>query len=79
MSRIERARALAKSCEEQGLTPLDLLSWGFLLVLSERAGDLDWTHQVRGAIEDAIHRKAEDLDAEKATDFHRTIVGERRW
>ncbi len=76
--RLATARRIAGELEREGLTPFDLCSWTTLLYLTDRCGDLDVTHGVREATEDAVHRKAADLDALHASDFHRAIVGDRR-
>ncbi len=73
-------RELAAWLEAEKLTPLDLLSWTALLWLEasthEFSFDLDLHAEMRRQIIEALRRKAEMLDEENATDFHRDMIKE---
>lgn len=75
-ARLSAIRQITAEIQKVGLTPFDLCSWTGLLILTGRASDLDWTAEVHAQLEKAIRRKAEDLDAEAGTEFHRKILGD---
>ena len=75
MDKLAIQRKCAEELVNNDMTPFDLCSWTTLLYLVEATKewhvDLNVWDDVRGEVEAAARRKAELLDAEKDTDFHR--------
>jgi hypothetical protein len=76
---MSKAQALGTIIVKEGVTPLDLMNWIFLLDLEIATRDihgvdLEVRATMRDEIERALVRKALALDAEAGSDFHRSIL-----